>query len=388
MRECRIAAIIAAVGLVLAGCGGGHGGLASSSTATSATPPPPPVAPAALANLLLTPAEVDGVLGTTGTAATPIEHTDDEAANQQWPGGYTFPAECLYAVGPAQTPVYANSGYTALRGDKDIAPSPPGSDDTSQQVTQVVAAFPSAAEANAFFSASAQRWPACANRQIDTPAGADIPPMNWKVAAVSNANATLSVAVTLVLNLDPNTTGSAVTNSCQRALTVRNNVAIDVIGCRKSPGDLAANVANQVGGKANSANSTLLSGSLSKGYNLTNCHPAATLRAPALAELDCGHNADPAGPASAVYRLLPNADALAADFAATTAGAALASCGPDTGQSPGKWQQGQATGQMACGTRTDAATVAWTTDGKNVLSDFGWPTNDINAMHQWWLANG
>ncbi|MBW0012436.1 MAG: hypothetical protein JO059_04615 [Mycobacterium sp.] len=67
---------------------------------------------------------------------------------------------------------------------------------------------------------------------------------------------------------------------------------------------------------------------------------------------------------------------------------ALASCGPDTGQSPGTWHQGQASGQMACGTHQGAAVLTWTTDGKNVLGSIRWPNNDINALHQWWLSNG
>jgi hypothetical protein len=37
--------------------------------------------------------------------------------------------------------------------------------------------------------------------------------------------------------------------NCQRALTVRNNVVIDVDACSKDPGDLAVTIANQIGGK-------------------------------------------------------------------------------------------------------------------------------------------
>jgi hypothetical protein len=150
---------------------------------------------------------------------------------------------------------------------------------------------------------------------------------------------------------------------------------------------LAVNVVNQIGGKVDSANANLLAGSVSKGYGLNNCQPAAPakLTGPVLAELDCGQSPDPGGPVSATYRLLPNADALGSDFKNMTQGRALASCGPDTGQT---WQQGQAGGQVACGTQKDAATIVWTTNGKNVLGDLRWSNNDINALHQWWLANG
>lgn len=37
--------------------------------------------------------------------------------------------------------------------------------------------------------------------------------------------------------------------SCQRALTVRNNVVIDVEACRNDPGNVAVEAANQIAGK-------------------------------------------------------------------------------------------------------------------------------------------
>jgi hypothetical protein len=43
---------------------------------------------------------------------------------------------------------------------------------------------------------------------------------------------------------------------------------------------------------------------------------------------------------------------------------------------------------VACGTQTDAATMVWTTNGKNVLGVLRWSNNDSNAVHQWWLGNG
>ena len=36
--------------------------------------------------------------------------------------------------------------------------------------------------------------------------------------------------------------------SCQRALTVRNNVVIDTAAYRKDPGNVAVDVANQIAG--------------------------------------------------------------------------------------------------------------------------------------------
>jgi hypothetical protein len=334
---------------------------------------------------LLSPAEVDGVLGLTGSssiAKTDKLH-DDSDLRQPSPTGWKFPDECIYAFGPLAASVYAGSGNTAASGDDDLVSAPPGSNDLASEVMQGVALFPSANEANAFFTASSQHWQACANRDVNPP-GPDA--MNVAVGPVSNANGTLSTTVNIKM---PGFSGPApLTMSCQRALSVRNNVAIDVKGCRTNPGDVAVNAVNQIAGKVDSANTNVLAGSMSKGYGLNNCQPAAAakLTGLVLAELDCGQSPDPAGPASAIYRLLQQADALASDFKSMIQDMALTACG--TGDSPGKWQQGQTSGQAACGTQKDVATVTWTTDGKNVLGSIRASNADVNALHQWWLANG
>jgi hypothetical protein len=62
---------------------------------------------------------------------------------------------------------------------------------------------------------------------------------------VSNANGVLSTSVIVTVNGD----GTNVTMPCQRALTARRNVVIDVDVCRKDVGDLGINIANQIAGK-------------------------------------------------------------------------------------------------------------------------------------------
>jgi PknH-like extracellular domain len=394
MRQLTVSLAIAAVGLLVAACGGDNPSSPASSTTTkttttttTTTPPQPPVAPAALPNVLLSPAEVDGALGITGTTSQKkSDKLSDENANQQFPQGWKFPAECFYALDPGQTPVYANSGYVAVSGDNDSAPPPPGSDDPNPQVNQFVVSFPSAKEASAFFTTSSQQWPACANRQFTAPGDADNPEVAFTIGQVSNADSILTTTISANMTLR----GKSLTNNCQRALTARNNLVIDVGSCGKDPGGLAVKVVNQIAGKLDSANTNLLAGSLSKGYGLNNCQPvaAAQLTGFVLAELDCGQSPDPAGPASASYRLLPHADALAAEFKNMIQGMALTACGPNTGDSPGKWQQGQNSGQTACGTQKDVATMVWTTDGKNVLGSIRASNTDLNALHDWWLANG
>src|ERR1700723_3893217 len=119
MRQLRSAAAIAAIGMLVAACGGNDQKSPASSTTTkttttTTTSPPPPLGQAALANLLLSPAEVDGVLGLTGSssiAKTDKLH-DDSDLRQPSPTGWKFPDECIYAFGPLAASVYAGSGNT------------------------------------------------------------------------------------------------------------------------------------------------------------------------------------------------------------------------------------------------------------------------------------
>jgi hypothetical protein len=142
-------------------------------------------------------------------------------------------------------------------------------------------------------------------------------------------------------------------------------------------------------GTGSSADINTLAGSLSKGYGLNNCQPSQ-LSGSVLAELDCGQNPDPNGPATGVYQLFSNGTDLAAAFTSGVNGVSLASCG-DNGQSPGTWHQGssgQTAGQVACGTYKNAAVITWTTDSKNILSHIRASNTDVNALYQWWRTNG
>jgi hypothetical protein len=252
MRQLTAAAAVAAIGIVVAGCGSGkEGGSASSSSSsasstTSTTPSKPPLAQAALATLLLTPAEVDTVLGVTGSASSKTFDAlqpDDTAS--MFAKSYKFPAECVYFTGPGRVPVYADSGNTAVHGERDTANLPAQSNESDPDVTQFVVLFASAEQAKAFFTTSSQHWPACSNRQDTAPADGDSPEIHWSVGAVSNANGVLSTSTTASATKN----GQTMSDSCQRALTVRNNVVIDVEACRKDPADLAVKAATQIAGK-------------------------------------------------------------------------------------------------------------------------------------------
>jgi hypothetical protein len=249
MRHLTAAVAVAAIGLLVAGCDSDKSSPASSSTTTTTTTTTssrPPVAQPALASFLLSAAELDGLLGSTGMQSQEkFDKPQDDNGKQHWPQGWTWPAECLYALGPAEGPVVADSKFTAISGDDELTPLPQGSTDVNPEVTQTVILFPSANEANDFFNTSSQRWPACANRQFTTPGDADTPELNWKVGSSSTADGILSTTLSMSGTKD----GVTHNMGCQRALTIRNNVAIDVAGCRNDAGDLGVKVVNQIAAK-------------------------------------------------------------------------------------------------------------------------------------------
>jgi hypothetical protein len=249
MRQFAVVAAVAATGILVAACGGSNeGGTGSSSSSTTTTSSKPPLAPAALANLMLTPAEVDSVLGVTGSKTDKtFDALQEDKSTDVFPKGYKFPSECLFITGEALTPLYTGSGNTAVHGERDVAPIPSGSNDSNPDISQFVVLFPSAQQATAFFNTSSQRWPACANHQETVPAAGDpdAPDVQWKVGPVSNANGILSTTVSVTLSKG----SDSMSQSCQRALTVRSNVVIDTEACRKDPGDAGISVAKQIAGK-------------------------------------------------------------------------------------------------------------------------------------------
>jgi hypothetical protein len=145
---------------------------------------------------------------------------------------------CLGVDGPAQDKVYANSGWTGMRGQR-LDDSTDGSKRRDHYAIQAVVAFSSARDAVTFYKSSTQAWPACSNRRFSdrNPGQADTV---WTVADVTNEDGTLSTAET-------QEGGNGWT--CQRALTARNNIAIDIVACSTSPGSAAKDIAIQIAAK-------------------------------------------------------------------------------------------------------------------------------------------
>ena len=165
----------------------------------------------ALDRSLLSTAEINAVMAATGMTV----HTSRQDMWDDSPG--VADMNCLAVDGPAEDKIYTGRGWTAMRAQVLQEPGDAG----THYVLQSVVAFPSVADAAVFFSASSTSWRACSNRRMWPPPG-PVPDPVWTTAQVSNATGTL--AISLVLDGFRHWT-------CQHALTVANNVAVEVQAC-------------------------------------------------------------------------------------------------------------------------------------------------------------
>ncbi|SPM39254.1 hypothetical protein MNAB215_1436 [Mycobacterium numidiamassiliense] len=205
-------------------------------TATSVAPPPPPPPPkpveeAALDGLLLSAADINTAMGATAmTVSRPWKTLDDIGVANP-----SSPPECLPVGGAGEAPVYNGSGFAALRGQTLEEPH-----QFKHAVDQVVLMFPSAQAAAAFFSASTQSWQACANRSYHD----NVHNTDMNTGPMSTTKGILTNTQT-----NPRTTGWA----CQRALTARNNVVIDVAACSYDITEQGVAIASQIAARVPTA---------------------------------------------------------------------------------------------------------------------------------------
>jgi hypothetical protein len=192
-----------------------------------------PVAVSALDGLLLDAGQVDSALG-----ATSMTVWFNAKGMWDWSPGVSD-KKCLAIDGPAQDKVYADTRWTAMRGQR-LDDSVDDSKKRKNYAIQAVVAFPSAHDTNAFYDSSAQSWSACSNRRYSD-ATPNQPDTVWTVSDITKDNGMLST-----WQIQEGGDGW----TCQRALTVRNNVAIDIVTCAYSQsGSPAVDIAQQIAAK-------------------------------------------------------------------------------------------------------------------------------------------
>jgi len=192
-----------------------------------------PISVDALDGLLLDPGQINSGLG---ASAMKVWYS----AKGMWDWSKNVADKnCLAIDGAAQDKVYAGTGWTAMRGQR-LDDSVDDSKKRKHYAIQAVVAFPSAHDASAFYDSSVQSWKNCSKRRFaDVTQGQ--PDTVWTVAEVVNDNGTLSTS-------QVQEGGDGWT--CQRALTVRNNIAVDVVACSYSQsGSPAIDIAQQIAAK-------------------------------------------------------------------------------------------------------------------------------------------
>jgi hypothetical protein len=225
MRHLTAAFAVAGICILGAGCGIGSNQASVKSTTTITSLIPRPVVERELDDLLLSPEQINPVLGATGMAVTRRHDAmSDDSATMQ-------PRECLAIDGSAQAQVYADSGFTAVR-DRALNDG----DNFTHYAEQAVVLFPTAKQAGLFLIASALRWPAC-HGYTHTQSGSE-----WTVGPISDADGALS---TIATQQNARAGGWA----CGRALAIKNNVIIDVNTCSADPKNSAVDIANQIAAK-------------------------------------------------------------------------------------------------------------------------------------------
>lgn len=207
--------------------------LAGCSTMTGGRPVPAdpagprPVPPSALPEVLLDVGTVNEIMGA-------AQMTVKDSRSQPFEAGRQFPDHsCMAAWTPAERSVYAASGWTAVFAQTLLE----SVGEPDHFVVQAVTAFDSRDSARDFFDKTAQQWLPCGNRTFVTSHDGGVTTTSWTFDEVADIDAT--VWMTQKQDDSPGW-------SCQRALRVSNNVAIDVLACKLFATDEAVTIAHTI----------------------------------------------------------------------------------------------------------------------------------------------
>lgn len=213
-RGAIVAALLAAIVLTVAAVVGTQlsGSSSGGGTDPDALPSPAPqrtVAVSELKGLLLDAAQLRAIFGVTMSMA------QDEARLGREPQDN---AACAGAFVPGEVREYTTTGYLGVQFQRwEERAAEGGVGGILPNVSQAVVAFPSAAVAKLFDERERDRWAACVNRQI-------------VIGSTRVVFSDLGYSDRGVLTLKQTSEGG-MGLGCGRALTIRGNVAVDVVAC-------------------------------------------------------------------------------------------------------------------------------------------------------------
>ncbi|MFV8278542.1 sensor domain-containing protein [Mycobacteroides abscessus] len=194
-------------------------------------PPPTVIDKSAVNTLLLAPATINTIMGTTNLVAPPNE-TYSRALS---PGSFT-PQECAGAFLPGEANTYSafNGGPTGIAVQAIHEAVRP----RSHNVLQVVSAFADASAARKFFDQRVADWGSC-DGKIVTLRNEDGSADKARIGPTSIKE---DINYLTVTNPDPAADGMV----CQRAITTIANVVIDTRTCARDITTQAIDMANQI----------------------------------------------------------------------------------------------------------------------------------------------
>jgi PknH-like extracellular domain len=224
-----LAGLIAA-GVTVAGCAG-HTETAAPTTT------PKTVEDRDLDNLMLSVADINTVMGTTGITPHPVVTQMPDNRN-------LLPnLNCLGVWQVDEAAIYGErggpTGWSALRQQMLRTPD---ADQWDTLAVQSVVSYPSPDAARAFFGQSADRWSKCTNHHVNIKLN-DQPLPKWLSGDLDQTDTSLAMPIARGAGAD--------SRSCQHVLTVKVNVVIDVEACK--PQTYAVTQAADIAGKIASA---------------------------------------------------------------------------------------------------------------------------------------
>ncbi|EPQ76227.1 serine/threonine-protein kinase PknH/PknJ [Mycobacterium marinum] len=200
-------------------------GAPSGITATAG----PTVAPTQLESFLLSPEQINTIVGTTGIV---IDHNATEMTDPG-PENSLSTEQCLGALIGYQTRTYKSSGYTGMLAQLMQKPrSTPG-----YVVVQGAVIFASADQAVGFVAAQADQWRSCAGKDVTQVNNGKT--SRWTFRDVSGAPPKISLQRDLA--------DSVVV--CQHVLSAVSNIVLDVNVCAPNVTDQASEIADTMAAK-------------------------------------------------------------------------------------------------------------------------------------------
>ncbi|MDT5350702.1 MAG: serine/threonine kinase PknH, partial [Mycobacterium sp.] len=195
-------------------------------------PPPPPIAADRLSSLLLSVPEINSIMGATKMTAEPYTTMSKSSLTLSDPS-------CLGALYAGQEPTYSGTGYTGVNGNDSFERS---GDHKDHYADQAVVTFPSADKALDFLQTSRDKWKGCAGKTITVTNPSKNTTVRWSVSDLSGS----PTRITLV-----NTQEAMEGWQCQRAMSVANNVIVDVDACAYKLNNQASQISDKIVDKIN-----------------------------------------------------------------------------------------------------------------------------------------